>query len=111
MLCGQDLRAKLLAEAEAAAAANATISWRWSGVLGHNVPQDMFDAIEQQRLACEAVIASKTRLIAGWWAVRAAQAAANLAGCSVEVAGQNRSRLLWPKHLHQHSNRGALPLC
>jgi dynein regulatory complex protein 1 len=61
----QDLRAKLLAEAEAAAAANATISGRWAGVLSHNVPQDMFNAIEQQRLACEAVIASKDRLIAG----------------------------------------------
>jgi hypothetical protein len=61
----QDLRAKRLAEAEAAAAANATISGRWAGVLSHNVPQDMFNAIEQQRLACEAVIASKDRLIAG----------------------------------------------
>lgn len=61
----QDLRAKLLAEAEAAAAANATISGRWAGVLSHTVPQDMFNAIEQQRLACEAVIASKDRLIAG----------------------------------------------
>lgn len=61
----QDLRAKLLAEAEAAAAANSTISGRWAGVLSHNVPQDMFNAIEQQRLACEAVIASKDRLIAG----------------------------------------------
>lgn len=65
MCCLQDLRAKLLAEAEAAAAANATISGRWAGVLSHNVPQDMFNAIEQQRLACEAVIASKDRLIAG----------------------------------------------
>jgi hypothetical protein len=61
----QELRAKLLAEAEAAASANAAISSRWSGVLGHNVPQDMFMAIEQQRLACEGVIASKDRLIAG----------------------------------------------
>jgi hypothetical protein len=61
----QDLRAKLLAEAEAAAGANSTISGRWSGVLSHNVLQDMFNAIEQQRLACEAVIASKDRLIAG----------------------------------------------
>lgn len=88
----QDLRAKLLAEAEAAAAANATISGRWSGALGYNVPQDMFNAIEQQRLACEAVIASKIRLIAGWWVVCAAQAAAtSLAGCSAEVAGHNRS--------------------
>ena len=34
-------------------------------MLGHTVPQDMFHAIEQQRLACEAVIASKDRLIAG----------------------------------------------
>lgn len=61
----QELRSKLLVEAEAAAAANAAISPRWNGVLKLNVPQDMFNAIEQQRLACEGVIASKDRLIAG----------------------------------------------
>jgi hypothetical protein len=61
----QDLRARLLAEAEAAAAANAAISGRWAGVLSQTVPQDMFAAIERQRMACEAVIASKDRLIAG----------------------------------------------
>jgi hypothetical protein len=64
----QELRGKLLGEAEGAAAANATISSRWAGVLSLNVPQDMFHAIEQQRLACEVVMASKDQLIAGvYW--------------------------------------------
>jgi hypothetical protein len=34
-------------------------------VLGLDVPQELFQAIEEQRMACEAVIASKDRPIAG----------------------------------------------
>eukprot|EP00879_Flechtneria_rotunda_P030675 GHRR01033341.1.p1 GENE.GHRR01033341.1~~GHRR01033341.1.p1 ORF type:complete len:269 (+),score=128.33 GHRR01033341.1:529-1335(+) len=60
----QDLRNKLLAEAEAAAAANASIAVQWGAVIALEVPQDLFQAIEQQQMACEAVIASKDRLIA-----------------------------------------------
>lgn len=62
----QDLRSKLLSEAESSAAANAEVAVRWGSVLQLNVPQDLFRAIEEQRVACEAVIASKDRLIAGW---------------------------------------------
>jgi hypothetical protein len=61
----QELRGKLLAEAEASAAANAEVAVRWGAVLGLDVPQELFQAIEEQRMACEAVIASKDRLIAG----------------------------------------------
>jgi hypothetical protein len=61
----QELRGKLLAEAESSAAANAAVAVRWGSVLGLDVPQELFQAIEEQRMACEAVIASKDRLIAG----------------------------------------------
>jgi dynein regulatory complex protein 1 len=61
----QELRGKLLAEAESSAAANAEVAVRWGAVLGLDVPQELFQAIEEQRMACEAVIASKDRLIAG----------------------------------------------
>ncbi|KAF6263341.1 sperm tail-domain-containing protein [Scenedesmus sp. NREL 46B-D3] len=60
----QELRGKLLAEAESSAAANAAVAVRWGAVLGLDVPQELFQAIEEQRMACEAVIASKDRLIA-----------------------------------------------
>eukprot|EP00882_Tetradesmus_deserticola_P028801 GHRQ01032095.1.p1 GENE.GHRQ01032095.1~~GHRQ01032095.1.p1 ORF type:complete len:269 (+),score=137.27 GHRQ01032095.1:340-1146(+) len=60
----QELRGKLLAEAESSAAANAEVAVRWGAVLGLDVPQELFQAIEEQRLSCEAVIASKDRLIA-----------------------------------------------
>lgn len=63
--CTQDLRGKLLSEAEHSAAANAEVAVRWGSVLQLNVSQDMFRAIEEQRIACEAIIASKDRLIAG----------------------------------------------
>lgn len=61
----QELRSKLLQEAEGSASANAEVAVRWGSVLQLNVPQDLFRAIEEQRIACEAVIASKDRLIAG----------------------------------------------
>lgn len=63
--CLQDLRSRLLTETEAAAAASAAIAKQWARVPGMSVPQDMMAAIEQQRLACEAVVAGKDQLIAG----------------------------------------------
>lgn len=81
----QELRGKLLAEAESSAAANAAVAVRWGAVLGLDVPQELFQAIEEQRMACEAVIASKDRLIAG--ALLAAAGCMQLVG----VPHQNNS--------------------
>lgn len=61
----QDLRAKLLVEAEQSASDNAAVASRWQGLLYKEVPQDLFTEIEAQRQACEAIIASKDRLITG----------------------------------------------
>jgi hypothetical protein len=84
----QELRGKLLAEAESSAAANAAVAVCWGAVLGLDVPQELFQAIEEQRMACEAVIASKDRLIAG--ALPAAAACTHLAG----VTGRSNSMSL-----------------
>jgi dynein regulatory complex protein 1 len=61
----QGLRAQLLTEAETSAAANTAIAMRWSELRSLSTPQDLLAAMEEQRGACEAVIASKGRLVAG----------------------------------------------
>lgn len=61
----QDLRTAVLAEAEASAVANARVAGAWGGLFALEVPQALFAALEGQRAACEAVIASKDALIAG----------------------------------------------
>jgi hypothetical protein len=55
----QELRGKLLAEAEHSARRNATVAMRWADLFGIEVPQDLHAEIEQQRLACEKIIGSK----------------------------------------------------
>ncbi|KAG2426185.1 hypothetical protein HXX76_013166 [Chlamydomonas incerta] len=59
----QDLRAKLLAEAEQSARQNAAVAMRWADLFSIEVPQDLYNEIESQRQACERIIASKDKLI------------------------------------------------
>ncbi|GAX84384.1 hypothetical protein CEUSTIGMA_g11806.t1 [Chlamydomonas eustigma] len=60
----QELRAKLLAEAEQSARNNASVAMRWADLFSIEVPQDLYDEIEKQRQACERIINSKDKLIA-----------------------------------------------
>ncbi|EFJ47566.1 hypothetical protein VOLCADRAFT_81425 [Volvox carteri f. nagariensis] len=59
----QELRAKLLAEAEMSARQNAAVAMRWADLFSIEVPQDLYGEIEAQRQACERIIASKDTLI------------------------------------------------
>ncbi|GLC76023.1 DNA replication checkpoint protein Drc1 [Pleodorina starrii] len=59
----QDLRAKLLAEAEQSARQNAAVAMRWADLFSIEVPQDLYTEIEAQRQACERIISSKDALI------------------------------------------------
>ncbi|KAG2497477.1 hypothetical protein HYH03_004630 [Edaphochlamys debaryana] len=59
----QDLRAKLLAEAEQSARQNAAVAMRWADLFSIEVPQDLYNEIEAQRQACERIISSKDKLI------------------------------------------------
>lgn len=61
----QDLREKLLLEAEQSARQNAAIAMRWADLFAIEVPQELYDEIEKQRLACDKIIASKDKLITG----------------------------------------------
>jgi len=63
----QDLRAKLLEEAERSAAANTQVAAGWPPVFDIQVPQVLWGAMEEQRAACEAIISSKDALVAGAW--------------------------------------------
>lgn len=60
----QELRGKLLAEAEHSARRNATVAMRWADLFSVEVPQDLYEEIEKQRTACDKITASKDRLIA-----------------------------------------------
>ncbi len=60
----QELRSRLLAEAEQSASANAAVAARWPALFHTDVPQELFAALEEQRAACEAIIGSKDALIA-----------------------------------------------
>jgi dynein regulatory complex protein 1 len=59
----QELRAKLLAEAEQSARQNAAVAMKWADLFSIEVPQDLYEQIEKQRQACERIIASKDKLI------------------------------------------------
>lgn len=61
----QELREKLLSEAEQSARQNAAVAMRWADLFAIEVPQDLYDEIEKQRLACSKIIASKDKLITG----------------------------------------------
>ncbi|KAG1659692.1 hypothetical protein FOA52_004331 [Chlamydomonas sp. UWO 241] len=59
----QELRSKLLSEAELSARQNAAVAMRWADLFSIEVPQDLYEEIEKQRTACERIILSKDRLI------------------------------------------------
>lgn len=59
----QDLRTKLLTEAEQSARQNAAVAMRWADLFSVEVPQDLYQEIETQRQACEKIISSKDKLI------------------------------------------------
>ena len=61
----QDIRSALLHEAEDSAGANAEVAAAWNHLFMLEVPQELFAAMEEQRAACEAIIASKDTLITG----------------------------------------------
>lgn len=61
----QELRAKLLAEAEQSARQNAAVAMRWADLFSIEVPQELYQEIEKQRQACEKIISSKDKLITG----------------------------------------------
>eukprot|EP00899_Mesostigma_viride_P006912 jgi/Mesvir1/16221/Mv08475-RA.1 len=60
----QDMRAKLLGEAEHSSKQNAQVAMKWADLFSIEVPQDLFEEIEAQRRACERITESKDRLIA-----------------------------------------------
>ena len=59
----QELRAKVLAEAEASARRNTTVAMGWTDVLNERTPQGLQTEIERQRAACAAIVASKDAII------------------------------------------------
>lgn len=59
----QELRAKLLSEAEQSARQNAALAMRWADLFSVEVPQDLYEEIEMQRSACENIIGSKVRTL------------------------------------------------
>ena len=59
----QELRGKLLAEAEHSARHNATVAMRWADLFSIEVPQELYEQIEKQREACTRITDSKDRLI------------------------------------------------
>lgn len=64
-LSSQELRAKLLTEAEQSARQNAAVAMKWADLFSIEVPQELYEQIETQRQACERIISSKDRLILG----------------------------------------------
>jgi hypothetical protein len=72
----QELRSRLLAEAEASARQNADVASRWPELYEEEVPQELFKHIERQQRLCCGVIEAKQDLIAG-----GLPAAALLSGC------------------------------
>mmetsp|Transcript_18056 Transcript_18056/g.45712 ORF Transcript_18056/g.45712 Transcript_18056/m.45712 type:complete len:694 (-) Transcript_18056:255-2336(-) len=59
----QELRSKLLSEAESSARQNAAVAMRWADLFSIEVPQDLHHEIEKQRTSCSSIIASKDELI------------------------------------------------
>eukprot|EP00227_Mantoniella_beaufortii_P020533 CAMPEP_0197588540 /NCGR_PEP_ID=MMETSP1326-20131121/9790_1 /TAXON_ID=1155430 /ORGANISM="Genus nov. species nov., Strain RCC2288" /LENGTH=456 /DNA_ID=CAMNT_0043153381 /DNA_START=206 /DNA_END=1573 /DNA_ORIENTATION=+ len=60
----QELRGKLLTEAEHSARRNATVAMRWADLFSVEVPQELYEEIERQRAQCNKITASKDKLIA-----------------------------------------------
>jgi dynein regulatry complex protein 1 len=60
----QDRLKSLETEAKMSSEANITIAARWSELDALNVPQDLHKAVEEQKVKCAAVLASKDALIA-----------------------------------------------
>ena len=60
----QELRGKLLTEAEHSARRNATVAMRWADLFSVEVPQELYEEIERQRAQCSKITASKDKLIA-----------------------------------------------
>ena len=59
----QELRGKLLAEAEHSARQNASVAMRWADLFSYEVPQELFEEIRKQRASCDMIIESKEQLI------------------------------------------------
>ena len=59
----QELRGKLLAEAEQSAQRNAGVAIRWADLFQYDVPQELDSEIQKQREACDKIIESKDQLI------------------------------------------------
>ena len=59
----QDLRSKLLAEAEYSARRNAAVAMRWADLFATEVPGELDEQIQAQRANCERITQSKERLI------------------------------------------------
>ena len=59
----QELRGKLLAEAEHSARQNASVAMRWADLFSYEVPQELFEEIRKQRASCNMIIESKEQLI------------------------------------------------
>ena len=59
----QELRAKMLTEAEASARHNAAVAMRWADLFSVQVPQDLHAEIVKQKAACDRIIASKDKLV------------------------------------------------
>lgn len=60
----QNLRSKLLSEAEHSARQNASLAMRWADLFSLDVPQDLLTAINKQQDLCQKIIDSKDTLIA-----------------------------------------------
>jgi dynein regulatory complex protein 1 len=58
----QERRHKLLTEAENSAKRNAAIAMKWNAVIAKEIPQDLLAEMNQQKEACDRVIAAKDRL-------------------------------------------------
>lgn len=63
----QELRSRILSEAEASAAANAEITARWEPLHDLDVPQELWAAMEAQQQDCQALASTKHALITGEW--------------------------------------------
>mmetsp|Transcript_35004 Transcript_35004/g.99216 ORF Transcript_35004/g.99216 Transcript_35004/m.99216 type:complete len:688 (-) Transcript_35004:130-2193(-) len=59
----QELRSKLLSEAESSARQNAAVAMRWADLFSIEVPQDLHGEIEKQRRSCAKIVQSKNELI------------------------------------------------
>lgn len=59
----QDRLWRLQEEAASSGRANAAVEMRWNDLGKHSMPQDLHDALEEQKAACARIIASKEQII------------------------------------------------